>query len=321
MAFPLLLSLALQFSPSNEVSSKASPAEGDGQGEATGGEELGDSPLVADEQPESAQPQAEASIDATPSDEGQAVPTPSEPEEDAEAVREAQLRAFEVKREMQRELRELEQAKEDLERARDERDEISGLSRSKRTTVAFGSGISSCPQPFCTYVLSSLMARFEVGYRFNNWALAFPVEVGGAPIFSNADLGIKSGHTFAIRGGVVGEYHLPIERAFDPYLHVGMGYTNHKVELSGEDDSFSTRFTSPFLRVGGGIDFFRRESFSVGPRFDKDILFLGKVCNSSDCRSFKEVFTEELSDPVSKRLSRKEIPDPWSLTLMFRFLI
>jgi hypothetical protein len=181
--------------------------------------------------------------------------------------------------------------------------------------VSVGAGVASCAQPQCFEFPIAGSGRAELGYRIRKIVAPFAsVSVSGAKL----ELSATEGSFVALDAGV-GAHLFPIRTGrIDPYWGAMLGYS--RVVSTYQDDAFANTWQSRgTARLTHGVNIYLMPRFMIGPRFDLNLPFAGKICTSAvgtDTQCDEIIpFINDLDTEEEKRLVRRSLAKPWSVTL------
>lgn len=295
--------------PPAESGEPSEPSEPPSDGAASEGE-----PAAADEP---AQPEPDADADAAPSEatEGSESSAPESPPaaEDAPAAD-----PFEGTQTSSAAPGDDERAPLDVE------DEPTTPEFDRRgLLIVLGTGLTHCPQAFCTAIPMGGVGRFELGYRLGRWAFVSTVVGGGGlvPDDEKDNTIIRSIRTLDV---ATGAQFFPVrEGRFDPFLGATLGWARTSRRYEPESPTKQQYGSRGALRLSAGFAWYLRRRIAVGPRIDGQLPFAGKWCTGFDdgdeqCSSIRGEILDDLEDPMEKRQQRRAFPRMWTFTVDLR---
>lgn len=203
--------------------------------------------------------------------------------------------------------------------------------------LSFDVGVGTCTGPLCALIPLGGSGRLSLGYRKRRVGVLVSGVIGGANMrvedFTNDEPPVDApengrGHVRSAGIDVALQVMPVLDRRFDPFLLAGLGYvtTVAFARAESEDIEYEFRTKRGGLRFATGWPFYVAPKVSMGPRVDVTLPLGGAVCErlqvgsdgDEECRSVKRL-SRGLTK-FGKRLFRRDLPKPWSVTWEVRFV-
>jgi opacity protein-like surface antigen len=187
-------------------------------------------------------------------------------------------------------------------------------------------GYAGCGKPWCQGYRGGFGGGAEAGVRFGRIMPVVTWTSGIGP-YNRATLedevGLSLNGKPQVRMHVIGAgvTLFPLgkdNRRIDPHFDARIGYGWVRLEFEGEGLAVTERVKRGVFTLGGGVDGYVTDNFSIGARIDMHVMFAGEACISVRGQGGASASACQDSDDLESRVDPRDWPLPFSVMIQFR---